>query len=57
MLQIAMENGPAQIDDIHIELPIFEQLLSLDKEVKQRFPGEDCSGFEELGLSLHKPSD
>ena len=50
-----MGSGPIQVSDVHIELPIFEQLLSLDTEIKQRW--EHSGGFEELGLVLHEPSD
>lgn len=52
-----MDSGPIQANDVRIELPVFEQLLSLDKEIKQRFPNEYGSGFAELGLILEKPSD
>lgn len=48
-----MSNDPIQVNDVHIELPIFERLLLLDNELKQRF----SRGFEELGLILDKPSD
>ncbi len=52
-----MDSALIQANDIRIELPAFKQLLSLDKEIKQRFPKDYGSGLAELGLILEKPSD
>ena len=46
----SMENRPTEVNDVCIELSIFERLLLLDKEIKQRFPKEYDGGFEKLGL-------